>query len=109
MLPEHQDAEGAVQGGQGPEHHPDGVEFDATIVMHLVYGNSVSANVAGHKQNGYATAKCKHPVWFKSKDAFMGFVCKAFEQFYDEMKADGSRSESDSASGQAAGSLPRDG
>ena len=90
MLPEHQEAEGPVQRGPGHSDHSDDLAFDASIVIHLVYGNTESARVAGHIQNGYATAKCKHPAWFESKDAFMGFVCKAFEQFWEEMK-DGNR------------------
>lgn len=61
-------------------------QFKATAVLHLMYDNDESAALLGHKRNGYATAICKEPNWFQNKDTFMAFVCKAFEQFYDEMK-----------------------
>ena len=62
--------------------------FDAKLVLHLVYGNEESAAVAGHRTHGYATATVKDPRWFKSKDAFMGAVCNAFEQFWEEMSSE---------------------
>ena len=97
MLSEREASQGAVPRGAGDDDHPDDVGFEATLVLHLVYSNAESAKVAGHTLlNGYATAKCKHPAWFKSKDAFMGFVCEAFERLYDEMK-DGSGSKSPDA------------
>jgi len=61
--------------------------FEAKLVLHLVYTNEESAAVAGHRTNGYATATVKDPRWFQSKDAFMGAVCKVFEQFYEEMSS----------------------
>lgn len=60
--------------------------FGAHLVLHLMYDNMESANVANHRQNGYATAKIDSDVWFKSKESFMALVCKAFERLYDEMK-----------------------
>ena len=56
--------------------------------MHLVYQDAESASVAGHKTHGHAIASVESPEWFKSKDAFMALVIKAFEKFYDEMKLD---------------------
>lgn len=62
--------------------------FEAKLVIHLVYTDEASAAVAGHRTHGYATATVKDPRWFKSKDAFMGAVCNAFEQFYEEMSSE---------------------
>ncbi|MHA2065826.1 MAG: hypothetical protein ACXABY_15750 [Candidatus Thorarchaeota archaeon] len=61
-----------------------------------MYDNAKSATIAKHRQHGYATASVTDIRWFKSKDAFMGLVCKVFEQFYEEMKVgyDGSKSKS---------------
>lgn len=81
--------ESPVQGKSGRDSAADDadtVTFGAQIVLHVVYDNQQSANVAGHKQHGYVVAKATDPAWFKSKDAFMGLVIKAFERFYDEMK-----------------------
>lgn len=86
--------EGSVQGKSGSGNHSDDdspVTFGASIIVHLVYDNDDSAKVAGHKINGYATAKVTSPNWFKSKDTFMGLICSAFERFYDEMKPNGPR------------------
>lgn len=69
------------------------VDFDAKIVMHLVYGNEASAAVAKHKQHGYATASVTDARWFESKERFMGAVCNAFEQFWEEMNVDKPRSD----------------
>ena len=63
-------------------------DFEAKLVLHLVYGNEESAAVAGHRQHGYANATVRDKQWFESKDAFMAVVCKAFEQFYEEMSSD---------------------
>ena len=55
-------------------------------MLHVVYDNAQSAEVAGHKQHAYANAHVKGAGWFQSKDAFMAAVCDAFEKMYDEMK-----------------------
>lgn len=85
--------------GVGGAQHPGSVSghFEATFVLHLVYSNPESASVAGHRTNGYATAKVTSPRWFKSKDAFMAAVCKAFEDFYDSMKVGNGRDGGESA------------
>ena len=92
--------ESPVQGGPRSSDHSgdaNAISFGAQLIVHLLYDDERSAAVAGHKHHGYATTKVTHPEWFKSKDAFMGLVCKAFERFYDEMMLHGpddSKSES---------------
>lgn len=80
--------ESEVQGrGSGPDHSGSEVDhFKATLVLHLLYANEQSAAVAGHRIQGYATANVDSPVWFQNKDAFMGMVCKAFEDLWESMK-----------------------
>jgi len=93
VLPESEGGERDVQAGSSAADSPSGsgradhrVGFGATLVIHLVYDDAASAAVAGHRQHGHANATVKDRRWFESKDAFMGVVCKAFEQFWDEMK-----------------------
>lgn len=62
--------------------------FGATLVLHINYNSEESASVAGHRLNGFATVQAKAHEYFKSKEAFMGMICTAFERFYDEMKND---------------------
>lgn len=81
--------ENTVQGKSGPDCSPDdanALKFGAQVVMHVVYDTQQVAASVGHKQSSYAVVKVGDPAWFKSKDAFMGLVIKAFERFYDEMK-----------------------
>jgi len=94
-----------VQGNGSSPGDPTRLEvgFEAKLVLHLVYSNEESARVAGHRTHGYATASVKDPRWFKDKDSFMGAVCNAFEQFWEEMKfgkqtrPDGGESQMDDA------------
>tara|TARA_Y100000310_G_scaffold298247_1_gene332039 strand:+ start:775 stop:975 length:201 start_codon:yes stop_codon:yes gene_type:complete len=60
--------------------------FGAKLVLHLVYDNEESAQVAQHRQHGYANASCSESRWFQNKESFMGLVCEAFERFWEEMK-----------------------
>lgn len=78
--------DGEVQGGRTPPGDPGSLrDFEAKIVLHLVYSNEASASVAGHRMHGYANATVRDSRWFQSKEAFMGAMCKAFESFWDEM------------------------
>jgi len=56
------------------------------MLLHLVYQDAKSASVAGHKQHSHAVVSVENSDWFKSKEAFMALVLKAFERMYDEMK-----------------------
>ena len=73
-------------GSPGSSDHAKLNGFGAKLILHLLYDNQQSADVASHKRQGYATASVASKEWFQSKEAFMAVVLKAFENFYEEMK-----------------------
>ena len=76
------------------------MSFEAKLILHVVFDSEASMKAVGCKSS-YGAATISDPRWFSSKDAFMGAVCNAFENMWDEI-ADGDRAQSSSTVQRAA-------